>query len=196
MNIGIDLDGVLFDTEAMLKCRADLYDLSINGKGVINKEEQLCQHRYDWTVEQEREFLYTYLIPAIKTAPLKYCAREVLNELKKQGHKLYIITSRGNVLDEEVTATKQRFKKEKLKFDDVAFYASNKVEYCKKFNIDVMIDDYAVNVESLAKNGIKCLYFRELVLKFLNHKNIIEVNSWGEVLRQINILNKKIKKTV
>ena len=191
MNIGIDLDGVLFDTEAILKCEAELFDMKLGGNGVARKDELLCQHRYNWTIEQETEFLHNHIVSAILRAPLKHYARYVLDELRSQGHKLFVITSRGNILDDEVKATQKRFKKEKLKFDDVIYYASNKADWCKKLNIDVMIDDYAVNAENIAKSGIKCLYFREIALKFLNHKNITEVNNWCEVLRQINKLNKK-----
>lgn len=190
MNIGIDLDGVVYNSEAMLKCMAEFYDQQLGGKGVINKEELLCQNRYDWTIEQENNFLKLYLLDILKAAPLKPMAKETIDMLKKDGHNLYIITSRGNVFKEEIKITQKRLKKDKISVTKEIYSASNKAKLCKELNIDVMIDDYYNNVSSIANEGIKCLYFRDFVLKFADHKNITEVNNWGEVYRQINLMKK------
>ena len=193
MNIGIDLDGVVYDSEEMLKCCAEFHDLKLGGNGVVNAEEMYCQKRYNWTLEQEQEFLKEHLVDILKKAPLKYMAKESLILLKKAGHKLIAITSRGNVFEEEAVVTKKRLKKDKLPFDEVVLYAKDKAKVCKEKNIDVMIDDMYPNVINVANNGIKCLYFRDIILKFIEHENVVEVNNWGEVIRQINLMtNKKI----
>ena len=190
MNIGIDLDGVVYNSEALLKCMAEFYDQQIGGSGVVNKEELLCQHRYNWTIEQENEFLKLHLIDVLKKAPLKPMAKETLELLKKEGHNLFVITSRGNIFEDEIKVTKQRIKKDKLPVSQIFYSASDKAKLCKELKIDVMIDDYYNNVIKVAKAGIKCLYFRDFVLKFADHKKIIEVNNWGEIYRQINLIKK------
>ncbi len=186
MNIGIDLDGVLFDTESILKCHAEFYDLSIGGQGVVDKSELHCQRRYCWTKSQEREFLEKYLLATEKTAPLQPYAKQVLKTLHKKGHKLHIITSRGLIFPEEVSVTNMRLEKEKIPFDSVNYSVINKLEVCKNLCIDVMIDDMYDHIEKISDCGIECLYFRDIVLKFFDHKNVTEVNNWGEVLRVID----------
>ena len=193
MNIGIDLDGVIFDSEELLKCKAEFYDQKIGGIGVINQSEILCQNRYDWTIEQENDFLKLHLLDTLKNAPLKPLVRESLKSLRKNGHKLFVITSRGNIFKKEIQITKSRLKKEKLKFEKVVYSATDKSKICKDLKIDVMIDDNADNIISMANAGIKCLYFRDFVLKFIKHKKVIEVNNWGEIIRQIDLINKKYR---
>lgn len=190
MNIGIDLDGVVYNSEAMLKCRAEFYDQQLGGKGVVNQEELLCQHRFGWTLEQENDFLKLHLIDVLKKAPLKLMAKETIEMLKKDGHNLFVITSRGNVFKEEISVTKKKLKKDKLSFTKVCYNSSNKAQVCKDLNIDVMIEDFYNNAINVANAGIKCLYFREISLKKSSHKNIIEVSNWGEVYRQINSIKK------
>ena len=190
MNIGIDLDGVVYDSEEMLKCRAEFFDQQIGGIGVINKEELLCQKRYKWTQEQENEFLKSCLLNVLTISPLKTMVKETLTQLKNEGHNLFIITSRGNVFDEEVEITHKRLNELNIQFEKIICYASNKDQICKQHNIDVMIDDTYDNVIKIANAGIKCLYFRDLVLKFANHPNIVEVNNWGEIYRQIKLMSK------
>jgi hypothetical protein len=54
-----------------------------------------------------------------------------------------------------------------------------------------MIEDYYKNVENVSTNGIPCLYFRDLVLKFSNLHNVTEVNNWGDIYTEIQKLNRK-----
>ena len=53
MKIGIDLDGVVFDTEKEFRVYSELYDvLELKQNNKINNAELKFQDRFKWTKEQ------------------------------------------------------------------------------------------------------------------------------------------------
>ena len=77
-------------------------------------------------------------------------------------------------------------KENNIVFDRYYWRQNDKVEICKKENIDLMIDDDYKVVEKLADNEIKTLYFRDVGLKKLEENEYIkEVNNWGDIYRKI-----------
>ena len=73
-----------------------------------------------------------------------------------------------------------------IKFDKYFWLQNDKLDVCKKENIDLMIDDDYKIINQLADNGIKTLYFRDTGLKKLEeNKYIKEVNNWGDIYRYI-----------
>jgi len=192
MNIGIDLDGVLFDTESMYRTFSEVYNTYHFKKKIIDKEELLAQFRYDWTKEEFDIFIDNCLVYIQENAPVMYLAKEVLLELKNAGHKLFIITSRGLLTQKEIEITTKRLDELNVNFDGIIFNAGNKLKYCKDLDIHIMIEDNLRNVTSLSENGVKCLYFRDLVLKQSDNENVFEVRNWGEIYTQL--VNMKIIK--
>ena len=185
MNIGIDLDGVLFDTEAMYRAYSVIYNAKNCHKRELDQEEILAQQRYEWSNEEFVNFADSCLVYIQTNAPLMYYSKQILIELQKSGHKLYVITSRGSLSDKEITITKERFKQENLNFEKIIFNAKDKLEYCKELKIDLMIDDNFRHIKKLSENGIKCLYYRDLVVKPCKHENVVEVRNWGEIFLQL-----------
>ena len=58
MKIGIDLDGVVIDSETTFRTYEEIFDIDIlKGNNLINKEEPKFQARYNWTDEQQQEFI-------------------------------------------------------------------------------------------------------------------------------------------
>ena len=102
MKIGIDLDGVVFNTETYFRTYGELFDIKIGGKGMINPTELKVRKRYDWSKQERQQFLDEVVTEVEKTAPLMPYAKEVLATLKQAGHKLVVITSRGYLYDEEI----------------------------------------------------------------------------------------------
>ena len=77
MKIGIDLDGVVIDSETTFRTYEEIFDIDIlKGNNLINKKEPKFQARYNWTNEQEKEFIEKYFIEEIpqkfKFAYLQY----------------------------------------------------------------------------------------------------------------------------
>lgn len=50
MRIGIDLDGVVIDSETTFRVYGELYDLiDLKGNNLVNREEPKFKTRYNWT---------------------------------------------------------------------------------------------------------------------------------------------------
>lgn len=183
MNIGIDVDGVIMDTESRFRPAAELFDLDNNGKGIINADKFLFQDRFGWTNEMFVKFVEEYGFEIEKTAPLMPCAQQILKRLKDEGHRLIVITARGfsGKLEEDLTL--EVFKNYNLEFDKIYFKAHNKAEICKNENIDYMIDDSPINIQKLVENDIKCLYFKSAHNTPFSHKNSTSVYSWVDIYK-------------
>ena len=91
MNIGIDLDGVLFDSENLFRIYSAIYNLKIDGQDMINIEELKVQNRYAWTEKQFNEFVDGCIEKVYNNSQVMPLAKEVINALKNK-HKIYIIT--------------------------------------------------------------------------------------------------------
>lgn len=63
MKIGIDLDGVVIDSETTFRTYEELYDMEIlKSNNLVDREEPKFQARYNWTKEQQKEFTKKYFL--------------------------------------------------------------------------------------------------------------------------------------
>ena len=188
MKIGIDLDGVVFDTEALWQTFAEIYDCKELGKNSIAKKgEPRVQERYNWSEEELNNYLDKYA--DIRKFNIMPGAKEVLNLLKNEGHELIVITARGAIKNsvEGIDIAKQKLDNENIIFDKYYWKQKEKLDICKKEEIDIMIDDNYHICENLSNNDIKVLYFRALGRKQIEENSSLkEVSTWGEVYRYIN----------
>lgn len=189
MRIGLDLDGVILDTEQLKYVHMQLYDIfQLHKKSAINKNECSISKRYNWSKEEKEKFIENYWhrgieLEDINTMP---CAKHILELLKKDGHKLILITSRGkDGIDREIVETK--LKKENITFDEYNWACTNKKEICKREKIDLMIDDRLSHCLPITEVKIKTLYFRDVNMpKAEENEYLTEVNNWGDIYRYIS----------
>lgn len=190
MRIGIDLDGVVFNTEMLWATYAELHDcIELKRNSIVNKKATKVQDKYDWTDDELNYFLDKYI--DIYEFDLMPGAKEVLELLKKEGHELIIITARGTLANSksETKIAQDILLKEKIKYDKIYWGQKDKVKTCLKENIDIMIDDNYEICKMLSNANIKSLYFHSLGRNsILDDSNIVEVYNWGEVYRNISII--------
>ena len=192
MNIGVDLDGVLFDSERIFDEYSVEFDKKIGGHGAVNPEEVKVSQRYDWSKEQVKAFMEHCFLKIEKEAPFMPHSIEVLKKLKAEGHNIFIITARGLIGNGEIVTTLDRLYGLESLFTKVFFLKKDKLEICKKNNIDVMIDDYYKTIEQVANEGIHSIYFKwRDDLKNIEHPLVKSVSNWNEVERHINSLDEK-----
>lgn len=121
-----------------------------------------------------------------KESPLMAGFIGVYNRLKKLDIEFIVITARGSFITEMKDDAIRLLNENNIKFDKYYWQQDDKLEVCKKENIDIMIDDDYRIIEKLSKNNIKTLYFRDVELKKLKENEYIkEVNNWGDVYRYI-----------
>ena len=190
MKIGIDLDGVVIDSETTFRTYEEIFDIDfLKGNNLVNKEEPKFQARYNWTDKQEEEFIKKYFLTVSKESNLMSGFIGVYNLLKKQGHEFVVITARGGFLEEMKDDAIRLLDENNIKFDKYYWKVEDKLQICQNENIDIMIDDDWRIIKKLSDNKIKTLYFRDTNIMKLKENNYIkEVNNWGEIYRHIKCM--------
>ena len=195
MKIGIDLDGVVIDSETTFRTYEEIFDIDIlKGNNLINKEEPKFQARYKWNEQQEQEFIKKYFLRVSKESNLMSGFIGVYDLLKRQGHEFIVITARGIYVKEMKDDAIRLLKENNIKFNKYFWGIKDKLKICKNEKIDIMIDDDWRIIKKLAENKVKTLYFRDTnLMKLEENEYIKEVNNWGDIYRNIKELNKNIK---
>ena len=192
MKIGIDLDGVVIDSETTFRTYEEIFDIDVlKGNHLINKEEPKFQARYNWTNEQEKEFIEKYFLIVSKESNLMSGFIGIYNLLKEQGHEFVVITARGGFVKEMKDDAIRLLEEKNIKLDKYYWNVDDKLEICKNEKVDIMIDDDWKIIKRLADNEVKTLYFRDTnLMKLEENKYIKEVNNWGEIYRYIKEMKK------
>lgn len=185
MKIGVDLDGVVFDTESRFHAYAELFDLENDGNGIVDPSQQLIRQRYNWKDDKIKAFFEKVVENIELNAPLMPLAKEMLERLKEDGHEIIFITNRTRASDKEVEYTNQRLKEENIIYDKLIFTIKSKLSHCQNEKIDIMIDDRVKVVEELAQNNITCIYFQDFSRQDIEGENIYHADNWPQVYRVI-----------
>lgn len=195
MRIGVDIDGVLIND-----------DDYVLGNGTKFCVENGLDFYLDPLKYEVRKFAFYYDKEVLKKYTLKYWwnylenaipriyAKEVLNKLKDEGHKIYIITSRHYAPDDTKEGLKVReltkdwLQKNGLIYDDI-YFVHDKVEVIKNKKIDVIIEDSPKTIPKfLQVTKVLCYDTRYNV--DLKGDNLIRVYSWYDIYDKIHFLNK------
>lgn len=191
MRIGIDLDGVVFDSENEFRVYSELYDmLDLNQNSKRNNKELRFQERFDWSKENIEGFLKKYHKQITVESNFMPGAKRILKLLKSEGHTLVVITARGGYNKEMIKLTEDILKQNEMDVFDKYYWATeNKAEVCVKENIDIMIDDSCDNCRSIANSKIKTIYLKDAPSYDLEENDYIKVlYNWGEIYRYIKEL--------
>lgn len=197
MKIGIDLDGVIFDSEKDFRIYSELYDmLELKRNSKKNEKEIKFQDRFDWTEEETNKFLEKYHTKITEEANFMPGAKKVLKMIKEEGHELIIISARGYINKKTIKITQQKFKENDLEIFSKYYWATpQKTEVCIKEKIDIMIDDSYQNCKSISEAKIKTVYLKDAPSYDLKENQYVKVlYNWGEIYRYINEVNQKEKK--
>lgn len=194
MKIGIDIDGVLIDLERYVIDYGTKMCVEKQWKINLKLDEYFEKERFFWTDEQEEEFWNTYLEDyVLKTNPREF-SKEVIEKLRKENNKIYIITARNEEgLPPESYGRMQEFTKKWLldngiEYDELIFASdAEKLEQCIKNDIDIMIEDYPNNILNIS-NKIKVIKYDCQYNKDVKGKNIITAYSWYHIYNIIKEL--------
>lgn len=188
MKIGIDLDGVVFDTEKEFRVYSELYDMiELKQNSKRDNKALTFQERFDWSKAEIDGFLNKYHKKIVTEANYMPGANVVLKQLKEEGNELIVITARGGLNKEMINITEKRLEKEEMDiFDKYYWGVENKDKVCKEENIDIMIDDFNKNCEKIASTKTKVIYLKDAPSYDLKENKYIKVlYNWGEIYRYI-----------
>lgn len=183
MRIGIDIDDVITDTSASMKDYIIKYDK--NGELLDNIEDIM---RGDASTPFIENFFKEHFLAIAKNAKVKENAAKVIQKLFEQGNEIYLITARGEkrkIFKGSEPLTLDYLKSNHICYTDIIFNAFDKAELCKKYKIDLMIDDSIKHCEAVRNENIKSILFTSVVNQSLP-TTVERVDNWLALEEKIN----------
>lgn len=157
MNIGIDVDGVLTDLEKFQLENGKKY---FGENSVVNDKAYDIQEIFNCSKAKREKFWTKYIWNYCLKEKVSLENREYIKKIKEEGNKIYIITGRvhttkNNFMGKLFRKMLIRFlEKNEIPYDEIIYCneknsAEDKLEICKKYNIDVMFEDKVENIKAI-----------------------------------------------
>ena len=188
MNIGIDLDDVVYDTSAEVEKEIE----KANNPMLVEYKVQIMRGAMNGVPEEIANFLTDTIITYTENAkPIKN-AISTLKKLKEDGHTITIITARSDMMREGVVdSTLKSMKKygidKGIMYDKIIFEGANKGDVCEKEKIDLFVDDSPINCMHVRERGINVLAFKSgITADAIDQTDLPSVSSWDELYDKIN----------
>ena len=196
MRIGIDIDGVLTDVIRYACDYGSKYFFEKYGKLNININSWSLKDMFNVTDEEDKECWLTIVENYSINEPARPFTSEVIKKIKNEGNSIYIITARGADKWDDVDGQMNNIIKDWLKRNEIEYdnliFSKDKLEICKKYNIDIMIEDKTENINSVSTQ-IPVICFDANHNKNLKGKNIYRAYSWYDVYYKYLIIKGKIR---
>ena len=185
MRIAIDFDKTLFDCDSRLYQvlnrflpTQSSYSLNYTPLSKVEDKDNLIIKLY------RRLFYFTNIERYIEYNN----AMQTINALKAFGHDVIILSSRP-IYQLSIIPLKDMAKIYNIDEKKIIINCNNKVQYCKIFKIDLIIDNNIDVCREAISKGIDAICFTD------NHyRNIKTNNSWDDILKHVSSQDISIKK--
>lgn len=194
MNIGFDIDGVLTNEEDYLVECMTKYAYENNLPSIVYPlayETRKFENSGEMFDIYQKYFVWEY---AENGSPRKF-ASEIINKLKNDGHKIFIITSRRPTIyntpeaEKMKTIIKKWLSKNNIPYDDIYFEIDKTIKI-KELNLDVMVEDSPLTIP-IFKDLTHILCFDNRYNANLSCENMTRVYSFYDLYNKINAINAK-----
>lgn len=195
MKIGVDIDGVLTNVIRYACDYGSKYFFEKYGKLDININAWSLKDMFNITDEEDKECWLTLVKDYSTNEPARPFAAEIINKIRNEDNEIYIITARGASKWDDVEGKVNRvliswLNRNNIKYDKLII-SEDKLEICKKYNIDIMIEDKTENINSISKE-LPVICFHENHNKELKGKNIYRAYSWYDVYYKYLMIKESI----
>ena len=195
MNIGIDIDDTISETFETLLPYSQKYTIEdLKRESKVEIDSNLSNHFYivymnGWNELEATNFWSKYYGKILRELNIKKFAAEVIKNLKQQGNKIYLITARWDMPNDNIKEITEKWLKEKqVEYDELIINASDKLKLVKDKGIDIFIDDSFNNCKTIADNtNAKVYLMTSRVNGSLEGEKIKRVFSWSEIKDIIDI---------
>jgi len=190
MRIGVDVDGVLNDVAEWHFAYGSKFCVEHNINRGFNPTGYYMEDQFYFTAEENKEFWRQYIFDLLIAIPVRPYASEVIHKLRKDGHKIIILSARDNqylthqysgMIDYYVRSWLDKYN---IEYDEIVINTSNKREKCLSIGLDLMIEDKASNVNDISKI-IPVMVFDAPYNQGCTGKNVIRVYSWYQIYQEI-----------
>jgi len=181
MNLGFDIDGVIADfTQALLETIKKNYGFA------LKKTDIYC---FDLSVvlgipkEEVKQLIIEVLQ---KDLPLNAGAKETLERLSLEGHNIYLLTSRYDVLRD---ITQSWLKERRIPYTQLHLLNGGEKYLAKVEPLDLIVEDSLEEALEWTKKIKNVLIYDQPWNQTLNVKNLTKrVYNWDEIYREIQQL--------
>lgn len=200
MKLGFDIDGVMNDFQS----KFIEFAKEFTGKDPkIDLSKYNVLENFDMTPAEQNEFWRKYGTKAFAQAKPQPGVAKVMQELFKDGHQIYAITSRSTQYKGNLNATvfwlvyhgvapevavaptpQQKFNGMGLLMD-----CADKAKVCLQYGIDLMVDDDPKHCKRCHQAGIKTLVFNQPYNRHVI--GLTRVYSWTQIYAEIALLNER-----
>lgn len=201
MKIAFDIDGVLTDIEKFQleygskffkkKYNRDIYN--VNGYGI--KEVFNC------TDQQEIKFWVKNTLKYMNTVKPRINADITIKKLHEEDNQIFIISSRAKTAENSILGLIMRklviywLKQNNIIYDEIFFCSVknssiDKFNICKKYEIDIMVEDKKENVQEISKIIPTLCYTTKNNQEYAG-RNIYRVNNYDEVYVKVNEIKQR-----
>ncbi len=178
MRIGIDIDDTITDTLESLIPKAYEYNEKIN-EGVMYTKYPSYENSLGLDTKQFVDFFRSCVPTVIEKNKPKKDFVKYLNLLKKENEIFFITARSRECFDDPYDFTEKWFQKNGITNYKLFVECHNKKEVCKKYDIDLFIDDSIDHCTRVSELNIPVLLFDSRLNRHINHFE--RVSSWKDV---------------
>ena len=185
MKIGIDIDNVISNSNEYWFLKAKEFKKLKGHTLVIKENATSIADKFGFDKQMYHEYCSHYVRDVNMNVAIKNKAREIIDKLHVDGHKIILITQRNNSHYSDCEeVTKSWLKKHSVYYDSIYFGCEDKGIVARKEILDLFVDDLPRNCENVSKVGIKVIMFDT---PFNKSCSLYErVSSWEELYKKIN----------
>lgn len=181
MRIAVDLDKTIFS------CDSVAYDIITQLVGQKKPKNSL---RFN-VVNYEESIKNNVLTKPIRVLNSDYYYEvedsvKYINQWYLNGHKIVLLSTRPNlsVLKKTLLVLLEEYE---VPFTLLVIGCSNKAKFCKKYKIDILIDDSKINCEEAYKRGVNSIFYNPegspgvRVERTSQGARLFRANSWIDI---------------
>lgn len=193
MKIGIDIDDTTFNTINSMIKYADIYDAKMHGNkkkensfGYIKNRYYLSEI-YDWDEKTKFDFFEKYYKNVLEECVMLPNANSIIQKLKDEGNEIHFVTARLMIIEncDSKKITIDSLKRYNIPYDSLNMQISDKLDFFKKNNLDICIEDSFETCKQFEENGIKSVLMTSKMNERIDSGTITRVNSWNELYEEI-----------
>lgn len=195
MRIGLDIDDTISYTNRVLMKYAHIYNKEHGNRPLLKENTNNFSEVYGWNDDEVYKFFRTYYLTALEELEPKENVKEVLIKLRKEGHKIILITVRNDKEcageGEAFRITSEWLKEYDIPYDELNLAVFDKKAFCEEHKIDVFIDDSEKNDRAVSELGIKTFMAINNFNKDFKDEKIENIYNMDEFYEKIEEYDKK-----
>lgn len=179
MNIAVDIDDTLVNTfEYFMPFVSEYFNVPLD---YLEKNDISYDNTPpEWNMDMEA-FAHVYFDRYVPATPPKKGAKEALEELRRRGHRIIIVTHRNNRLYKDCyKTTEEELHNCGFQYDDL-ICTDEKGPACQNAGIGLLIDDTVSNCDEVSSLGIPVILFTSRANSSSN-AGYKRVSCWDEIL--------------